>query len=641
MSPTYEQERRFLQYIGPHADALLAQHFSGVETISEPFCFEVELLSTPEIQINVNSLVGERASISLELDPPGSSRFFNGIITSFETEGGNPDFICYKLHLGPSLWLLTLNTQTRSFTNKNVLDIVQDVLHSYSIIPTLDTHSSYVSMEYCTQYRETDLSFVNRLLRQHGVFYYFEHDKNSHRMILSDDAAKLLPCPLQKSYTFQSGSPLAAAATGSVIMKFAAKYQLVPGRYKSWDYRFMPRERSDTTSRATVMMGQNEHQFHDYADSASAPMKTEKGDGSIRDLQKDLLTVQRESTEALAVQCHGTSTGKTLQAGFTFTLSRHPDATLNQKYIITQVLHQASQYPSYRSEDLEGEIAYQNSFSARPSGQPFRSAPQLPKPRVDGVVSGVVVAPNDDAGQVDQYGRVCVRFWWDDPDRLPSSGNTTVRARVSQTWAGGGYGTYFWPRLHDEVVIDFFEGDPDAPVIVGAVYNGKSRPPYSLPTHETRSGVYSRTWPSGSAERTSELRFEDKSGAEQIFFKAGRDMDQRTTNDHRRWVGGDDFSKHEGGRYEQIGKDLEQSVTGRWIENVSKEVSIRAGQDLILASDSGISIQVGESFVSLTPTGIAISGPVVRINSGGIFTSPLQPSRQVDTADDGTKGGKM
>ena len=641
MSPTYEQERRVLRYIGPHADALLAQHFSGVETISEPFCFEVELLSTPEIQIDVNSLVGERASISLELDPSGSSRFFNGIITSFETEGGNPDFICHKLHLGPSLWLLTLNTQTRSFRNKNVLDIIQDVLQSYSIVPTLDTHSSYVHMEYCTQYRETDLDFVNRLLRQYGVFYYFEHDKNSHQMILSDNAAKLLPCPHQKAYTFQSGSPLATAATGSVVMKFAAKYKLVPGRYKSWDFRFMPRVKSDVSSRATVVMGRNEHEFYDYADSASAPMKTEEGDGASLDLQKDLLTVKRESTEAQAVQCHGTSTGKTLQAGFTFTLSRHPDATLNQKYLITQVSHQASQHPSYRSGDSVSEIAYQNSFSARPSDQPFRAALPLPKPRVNGVVSGVVVAPNDDAGQVDKYGRVCVRFWWDDPDRSPSSRNTTTRARVSQSWAGGGYGTYFWPRLDDEVIVDFLEGDPDAPVIVASVYNGVSRPPYSLPTYETRSGVLSRTWPSGSADRTSELRFEDKSGAEQIFLKAGRDMDQRTTNDHRKWVGGDYFSKHEGGRYEQIGKDLEQSITGRWIENVSKEVSITAGQKLILSSDSAVSIQVGESFVSISSAGIDISGPLVRINSGGSLATRLQPSRQVDTADDGTKGGKM
>ncbi len=642
MSDSYTQEGRLLNFSSPlGTDVLLANSFKGVEGISEPFCFDVELLSLPEFSIDPASLVGRRASLQMLLDSAtGEVRYFNGIIASFRTAGGDDYFLRHRVQMRPSLWLLSLNMQTRVFQNKTAVQIAKEILEPYSITPNDETEGPYPSLDYCTQYRETDLEFLSRLLQQHGIFYYFIHSEFDHKLVIADRVSLLTRCPGKSSYQFRSGSYLEDALTEGVIKEFAAESQWIPGKYSSWDFQFMSYQVSEVdTQHSSVPMGQNAHEIRDFSDSASARLKTENSDAKTHSMHTHLLTIRREMLEAQAVKCHGASTVKTLQAGFTFHLASHPEATLNSKYLLTQVSHQAVQHPTYRSDDSHGRVRYENTFEARPSTQPFRAAPQQPKPRVSGVVTGKVVTRVGEDTHVDRFGRVCVQFWWDHsrPDNTPD--NTMVR--VSQQWAGKGWGTYFWPRVDDEVLIGFIEGDPDAPIIIGSLYNGKHLPKYDPVTYSMRSGILTQSFRGGSDGYANELRFEDKAGAEQVFLKAEHDMDHRTLNDHRRWVGNDDSLVVLGAHYETFGKNYESSVSGNRIESVHGNISTSAGEQVIITAGDRFSISVAGSLLTLGPEGVVISGPMVHINSGGSASIALGPPRAPDVADNGSKGGKM
>jgi type VI secretion system secreted protein VgrG len=642
LAASYKQSGRLLSFSSPAVgeDVLLANAFQGEEAISELFCFDVELLSTPDMIIDPDSIVGSRATLQMLLDTPGEERYFNGIVSSFLTEGGDPDFIRYRARLRPSLWLLSLNTQTRVFQNKTVIEIVEQVLEPYTITPDDRTEASYTELEYCTQYRETDLEFVSRLLEQHGIFYYFTHTQFDHKLTLVDDVRLLRECPVQDSYSFRSGDHHDDASSEARVKEFASEAQQVPGKYVNWDFRFIPYEVSEADKQsASGRMGDNAHEWNDYADSASAYLKTPGGDAKMRDLQTQLLTVRKERSEAQAVKCRGASTGKTLQSGFTFQLLEHPVPALNQKYTLARVEHHALQHPGYRSDVSHGQVRYENTFHARPFTQPFRSNHPPRRPRVFGVVTGKVVTPAGDETYVDRFGRVCVQFWWDGK-RPPNTVDNTM-LRVSQLWAGKGWGTYFWPRIDDEVLIGFLEGDPDAPIIVGSVYNGKHLPKYDPETYATRSGIVTRSSKHGGENDANELRFEDETGSEQIFLKARRDMDYRTLNDHRRWVGKNDSLKVMGARYESIEKNYESLISGSHIESVNQSIDLSAGAQVVVTANGQISLSVAGSFLTIGSEGIAISGPMVRINSGGSAAETPRPPLPPDTADDGTRGGKM
>ena len=263
----------------------------------------------------------------------------------------------------------------------------------------------------------------------------------------------------------------------------------------------------------------------------------------------------------------------------------------------------------------------------------------MPKPRVCGVVTGKVVTFPGDDSHLDRFGRVCVQFWWD-RHRPPQTPDKTL-LRVAQQWAGKGWGTYFWPRVGDEVLIDFIEGDPDAPIVVGSLYNGVDMPKYDPKSEYTRSGILTRSSQHGGESNANELRLEDKMGSEQIFLKTERDIDQRIKQDSRRWAGSQDslivmrdrLEKVEGSQHATIMGDVLRKVDGSSYTTVADQMVLQAGAQITLRVDA--------SFIQLGPEGVVISGPLVRINSGGTpGTSPGTP-KSPGIADDGTDGGKM
>lgn len=562
---SYTQTNRILTFTSPlGANTLLPMNFRGTEEISELFDFSLDLLAVPEIVIDPAALVGRRVTLSIQVTDTGTLRSFNGIVASFEGTGGDSYFNSYRLRMMPMLWLLSLNQQTRVFQNKTVLDIVKEVLSPYSIVPRVETQQPYVTLEYCTQYRETDLDFVSRILQQHGIFYYFTHTASDHIMVLSDTASLLSDCPVVSQFRYQITGEEQLSFYEPIVDSFASRSILITGEHTSWDFRFMPyalSHASPQTARASTPMGQNSHEAYDYADSASALLKTESGDGKTQQLQTDLQNVVKEMSEAQSIQCHGASTASTMQAGFSFTLTDYPQTEKNIKYLITRVEHSAEQYPGYRSEvsSAASPNPYTNAFLARPFTQPYRKERTLPKPRVDGVVTGKVVTPAGDDSWLDKYGRVCVQFWWD-RKRPPNTPDNTL-LRVAQQWAGKGWGTYFWPRVGDEVLIDFLEGDPDAPIVVGSVYNGVNMPKYDPQSEYTLSGILTRSSKGGGAANANELRFNDRMGSEQIFMNAERDFDLHVEHDWHTLVGNEEHRKITSNQYHSVGGDAQLKVT--------------------------------------------------------------------------------
>lgn len=608
---TFAQTDRLLSLTSPlGSDVLLPDSFSCSEAISELFDLHLRVLVVAGTSVVAADLIGKRVTLSMVVDDSGTERHFNGMVATLESLGGDTDFDVYALRVVPMLWLLTLNTQTRVFQNKTVVDIVKEVLTTYSITPTDNTQATYTALEYCTQYRETDFAFVSRLLAQHGIFYTFTHTASDHTVVLGDTSAQLPDCTTAATLRYAPEQDSRSGFYEARVTRFALQSRLATGKSNLWDYRFsqFAVSASSAESDTKAALGANAHEQYDYADGPSAYLKTDSGDGNVVTVQTQFQNVVRDIFDSESVSASGDSLGGTLQSGMTFTLTEYPHASANQKYLLTRVGHTGRQRPGYRAEDDRDTSAhYSNSFEAKPSSGVYRPPQVFSKPRVQGVVTGKVVAPSGDESYLDKYGRVCVQFWWDRTRKPNTTDNTLLR--VAQQWAGKGWGTYFWPRLGDEVLIDFLDGDPDAPIVVGSLYNGTNMPTYDPATQYTRAGIHTKSSKQGGAANSNELRFDDLKGSEQIFINAEKDFDIHVENDwhnqidndhhvtiknnHYDAISGESHSKVTKDRFEEIGGAAHKKITGAYSEKIGGNVGEDFGGEHMLKIAAGQHITVG------------------------------------------------
>ncbi|MFP5209048.1 MAG: type VI secretion system Vgr family protein [Acidobacteriota bacterium] len=572
----FGQTDRLLTFTSPlGADALLPEYLTGTEGISELFCYHVDLLAGTHTAIDPKKIVGQKVCVAIQAEHSGTQRYINGIVSSFEMTGGDDEFLRYRARIVPSLWTLTLNKNTRVFQNQTVLDVVKTVLSSYNISPTLDTSSTYTPMEYCTQYRETDLDFISRLMEQHGILYYFKHSKDDHTLTLQDTSSKLSDCPIQSTFRY---APEAGGTEGYydfVIQELTARSSLVSGKHSSWDYSFIryksvPERGAKATTNGPL--GANSNEQYDYADSAAAYLKKEGSDSKINDLATSFTNVRRDSSDAETQVVEGVSNAIPMQSGYTFSLTDYPQSSLNTKYLLTHIEHSVRQLPSYRTQTETVTEPYQNRFTAIPSSIPYRPPIKTVKPVVHGMHTGQVVTPSGEESYMDKYGRVCVQFWWD-RQRKPNTPDNTL-LRVAQSWAGKGWGTYYWPRAGDEVLISFMEGDPDQPIVVGSVYNGVNMPKYDPAGQYTLSGVLTRSSKNGGAANANELRFEDLKDKEQIFMNAERDFDLHVEHDWHTLVGNEQHTKITKNQFEEVDGDSHLLVKGKQLHEVDGEADL-------------------------------------------------------------------
>ena len=654
------------------SDVLLLRGFKGTEGISRLFRFELDFLSENS-SISFSDIVGKNVTISLR-QGDGTYRYLNGIISRFAQHATEEEFTSYSAEMVPWLWFLTRDADCRIFQNKSIPDILTQVFSDLGFNDyTNSLQGSYDPREYCVQYRESSFHFVSRLMEEYGVFYFFKHQQGKHTLVLADTSTSHSSCPGQSMvrYVAVSGGPQEDVITGWQIEE-----ELRTGKYSLEDYNFQTPSTNLMVNEPTVyeVGGNSKFEIYDYP-----------GEYLTKGAGESLAKVRMQEEEAEHLVAHGTSQCRMFVSGYKFTLEEHPRKDMNTDYVLTEIQHSAitDSYGSLKSP--QGE-SYSNTFTCIPLSVPVRPLRVTPRPTVKGPQTAVVAGPSGEEIYTDKYGRVKVQFFW---DRLGKKNeNSSCWIRVSQSWAGKNWGAVFLPRIGQEVIVDFLEGDPDQPLITGRVYNAEQMPPYTLPDKQTRSTFQSRSSKGGGNANYNEIRFEDLKGHEQIFINAEKDMDHRVENDSREYIGNNRHLIVNASQLELVNADKHLHVKGKQNEKIEGNMSLDVGGDQKQHVGGNLSLQVGQSrnekvgmthameagqtihlkggmtviieagmqlslkgpggFVDIGPAGVTIQGTMVLINSGGAAgsapdASPDSPEDPTDpdTADDGSKGTKL
>ncbi len=653
----YTQKDRFIAIDTPLGeDTLLLQSFRGTEAISRPFRFQLLFLSENQA-ISAGQIIGQRVDIRMTVGD-GTKRYINGFVSRFALDVVDRRFAHYSAEVVPWLWFLGRKANCRIFQNMTVPDIISKVFNDYGFHDFKNSlQGSFEQREYCVQYRETDFNFVSRLMEQYGILYYFEHEKGRHSLVLANAPNSHKPCPVQSKarLDYSEGANLKGE---DVIYSWHLEQELRSGKYALTDYNFETPSTSLLAKEDTIFKvgGNDSYEIFDYP-----------GDYTTKAAGESLTKIRIQEEEAVHLIATGSGNCRTFTSGYKFDLSGHSRADTNKTYLLTEVQHSASIGRSYSGSGGQSNDVYSNQFCCIPHSVTLRPARLTPKPFVQGPQTAVVVGPSGEEIYTDKYGRVKVQFFWDREGKKNDQSSCWVR--VSQPWAGKNWGSINIPRIGQEVIVEFLEGDPDRPIITGRVYNAEQMPPYTLPDNQTRTTFMTRSSKGGSSSNYNELRFEDKKGSEQIFLHAEKDLDVRVKNDSREYVANDRSLIVKGNQNESVDGDQNITISGNQAEKVAQNLSLQVGQNLneksgqnfaheagmeihlkagmnvVIEAGMELTIKASGGFINIGPTGIAISGTLVLINSGGAAgsgsgSSPQDPKKP-DEADDGSKGGKM
>jgi type VI secretion system secreted protein VgrG len=462
--------------------------FEGREALSSLFSFQLDLVSESGRAIPFEALIGKEMRVTVSL-AGGGTRHFHGLCSRF-SQGDVDRARIYRAEIVPSFWLLTRRQGSRIFQEISVPEILRRVLAGVpGLAYEMRLQGTYHPRDYCVQYRESDFDFASRLMEEEGIFYFFTHTSDGHTMVLADtpQGHPDLPGPI----AFRP-EPIGSARAGT-IAAWEKIQELRSGKYTLWDHHFeLPGEHLEAvaTIQDSVQVGGVLHrlaiadndrlEIYDYPGGYAQRFDgIDPGGGErpeeLRKIFEDArrtvqVRMQEEAAQSLLVR--GASAAPVLAAGHKFSLTRHPDA--DGQYVLTSVQHRARQ-----AADGQGG-AYLNSFTCIPALLPYRPPRTTPKPVVPGTQTAVVTGPSGEEIFTDKYGRVKVQFHWDRSERRDEGSSGWVR--VGALNAGTESGFLHIPRIGEEVVVAFEEGDPDRPIIVGSVYNAEHLPPLRSPT---------------------------------------------------------------------------------------------------------------------------------------------------------------
>lgn len=531
---TYTQSERPLQITTPLGkDVLLITKLKGHESISQLFQFDLEMHAEVASVVKFEKILGQPVTIHMDLSN-GGRRYFNGIVKKFSQAGRNDrGFGKFRAEIVPSFWMLTKKVRSRIFQHLSVPEILRQVLMG------LDTSfrliGGYPPRDYCVQYRESDFHFASRLMEEEGISYFFEHKDGAHTMIVTDRLQLNVEGQTKAIYDDEEG----AVATDMRVTNWEKSQELRSGEYTLWDHSFeLPGNHLEAKKTLTeeVQIGTVSHKLrvgvnngwedYDYPgayaqrfdgiDSSGTPQPSQ-----IRHIFEDLdrvIQIRMQREECASIDIHGESYCGNFSAGHKFTLQRHFDA--NGEYLLTRVEHegeigdhQSGAVPSFR---------YTNHFHCLPSSMHFRPRAVTPKPVIAGIQTATVTGPPGEEVFVDKFGRVKVQFHWDREGKMDSSSSCWLR--VSQFWAGKKWGAFFWPRIGNEVVVVFEEGDPDQPMVVGSVYNAENMPWFDLPLCKDFGGFKSVSVRGNAHEHYNGLVMVDRKGQEHMALHSERHM---------------------------------------------------------------------------------------------------------------------
>jgi type VI secretion system secreted protein VgrG len=562
-------------------DELVLTRFEASEALSEPFEYTVEALSETE-DVDFNAALGSDCCVSIE-SYNGSQRRFNGVLVEARWLGLKETYYCYQLVLRPWFWLLTRTSDCRIFANKTALDIVQEVFgeHDFAKYDNRTSENCH-TREYTVQYRESDFNFVSRLLEEEGISYFFEHSEDSHVLVLAD---------AKSSYSPLNGGPIMFRPLAARERRNEENFsEWVPGRrfntgkvsLKDYDY-LKPSNALLSEKDASASYANSTLEGFDYPGRY-----TEKSVGD------KYARVRIEAEQASDERCQAAGDAVSLFPGALMDFGNHPNGSQNREYLVLQA-HHTYRSEHYRSVSRSEAEEYQGRYECLPSDKPFRCPMRTAKPVVRGPQTAKVIGEGDCEIDVDEYGRIICQFHWDRTKDESRRVRDARRVRVAQVWAGNRWGGIFIPRVGMEVVVDFLEGDPDQPLVIGTVYNDDNMPPYELPEKKNIAG-----WKSDTTEGSggyNEIVFDDTKDCELIRTHAQKDQEETVENDRHITVNND--------HYEYVGNTM----------------TVEAGELMTLI--------VGESSIELTRQSITIKSPLITIQAG-MFLDATAPTTTVN-----------
>ncbi|VAW76608.1 VgrG protein [hydrothermal vent metagenome] len=546
-----------LTLTSPPCDALDITSFHGKETLGRLFQYDLELFSDGE-EIEITDILGQTITVHYEVEG-GETRHFNGIVSAFsQTEQLHDGGATYHATLRPWTWFLTRTADCRIFQDMSVPDIIMQVCddQGFSDIRQ-ELNEEHEAWVYCVQYRETDFNFISRLMEEEGIYYYFAHEDGVHTLVLSDSYSAHEPIRDEAVMFFRTSE--ADVGHGSCVSSWLPRQEVQPGAYVLNDFDFTAPKANLRTTPATVPKDYtgSEYEIYDYPGDYGDRFLG--GSGGYEQLRIQELQVQQD-------QADGVTNLRVMATGGLFTLDGRDNNSQNKEYLVIDASYEIT-------PNAENETEYQCQFSVIDAQVPFRPARATRKPVVQGPQTAVVVGPAGEEIHTDKFGRVKVQFHWDregqDEDRKDGS---SCWVRVSQIWAGSDWGAQFLPRIGHEVIVEFLEGDPDKPIITGAVYNDDNMPPYDLPDNKTQSGIKSDSSKGGG--NANEIRFEDLAGSEEFYVHASKDLTVKVDNLEARTVYGNRTTEVKKDDTITIGGDRKEEITGMEDRTVTGDVVV-------------------------------------------------------------------
>ncbi|HED1243000.1 TPA: type VI secretion system tip protein VgrG [Enterobacter bugandensis] len=569
-------------------EGLLFWKLSGREAMSESFALTLTVLGT-DARIDRSKLLGQPVTVTIPTQNLLTSRYINGKITRVAVsavELTGTRYAVYQLTVEPDLWPMKRDRNLRIFQGQTVPQIVKTLLGEHQVNVEDKLTGSYRVWDYCVQYQESSLDFISRLMELEGIAYHFRHEADKHTLVLTDAATQHQPFSGYDVIPYHQ-TPSGGSTDEEGISQWALEDSVTPGIYSLDDYDF--RKPNAWLFQAQQNPASPKPGSIDVYDWPGRFV--DKGHGEF------YARIRQERWQVEHQQIQATATAAGIAPGHTFTLTNAPFFSDNGEYLVTAAGYH---FEENRYASGEGETIHRTDFTVIPSAVVYRPAQSTAWPRTYGPQTAKVVGPKGESIWTDKYGRVKVKFHW---DRLAKGDDTSsCWVRVSSAWAGQGYGGVQIPRVGDEVVVDFINGDPDRPIITGRVYNDASMPPWALPAAATQMGFMSRT-KGGSVDNANALRFEDKAGAEQVWIQAERNMDTSVKNDETHSVGGARSHYVKKNELHRVEANQTQAVKGGTEILTGKGKLDAAVEQYVIASGTKLRLVSGESAIELNANG--------------------------------------
>jgi len=589
-----------MELVTPVGDLLRFKSMSAQEEVSRLFEFQVIAVSD-DPDVAADDLLGTNVAVSLEV-ADDTKRWFHGIVASFGIEGVEGREFVYRLVVRPWAWLMTRSADVRIFQEMTTPDIVKELFGEYTSTFVDELSGTYQPRTYCVQYRETDFNFVSRLMEEEGIFFYWRHAEDKHELVLADASSTHVAYAGFEEIRYLEDDKIVAEE--QAINDWHMSHEIQTGKVTLSDYNFETPStalKTDTVAVTTRAHAEKEHEVYDYPG-----LYPVKADGDTR--------AQIRLDEATSRFARFTGQGNTpgLVVGAKFTLFEHPRDDQNADYVVlqTQVDMQQAGYESGGDKDT----LFLCRFVAQSYAEPFRPARTTRKPSVAGPQTALVVGTGDPGDiETDEHGRIKVQFHWDRVGE--KNAESSCWLRVATSWAGNGWGMISLPRIGQEVVVAFLEGDPDQPLVVGSVYNAEQKPPYPLPTNATVSTLKSRSKLAAEADAFNELRFEDKAGDEYMLLHAQKDRFEFVEGTVKSHIGigdgvGDEHRTVKQHRKEKIEGEHHLAVVGPVKQKYDDKLSLTVADNIQIKTDAKFSLKTGADF-------IAESGATISFKSSG------------------------